>query len=96
MSSDGSSADENTSFSFFNVYLFLREIETETEHEQGRGREKERETQTPKQAAGSELSAQSPMGARTHKQWDRDLSRSQTLNWLSHPGAPRTHLNHCS
>ena len=42
---------------FFNVYLFLRQ--RETEHEQGRGRE--RETQNPKQAPGSEPSAQSPM-----------------------------------
>ena len=25
----------------------------------------------------------------THKQWAHDLSRSQMLNWLSHPGAPR-------
>ena len=39
---------------FFNVYLFLRE----TECERGRGRE--RGTQNPKQAPGSELSAQSP------------------------------------
>ena len=35
-----------------------RERERESEHEQGRGRE--RETQNPKQAPGSELSAQSP------------------------------------
>ena len=41
---------------FFNVYLFLRERESESE--QGRG--KERGRQNPKQAPGSELSAQSP------------------------------------
>uniref|UniRef100_A0ABI7Z845 Rho family-interacting cell polarization regulator 2 n=1 Tax=Felis catus TaxID=9685 RepID=A0ABI7Z845_FELCA len=41
---------------FFNVYLFLRQ--RETEHE--RGRVRERETQNPKQAPGSERSAQSP------------------------------------
>ena len=42
---------------FFNVYLFFeRERETECERERGR----ERETQNPKQAPGSELSAQSP------------------------------------
>ena len=35
------------------------ERETETEREQGRGRG--RETQNPKEAPGSELSAQSPM-----------------------------------
>ena len=38
--------------------MFLFTFETETEHEQGRGRERERETQNPKQAPGSELSAQ--------------------------------------
>ena len=38
---------------FFYVYLFLRQRET--------GSERERETQNPKQAPGSELSAQSPM-----------------------------------
>ena len=43
---------------FFNVYLFLRQ--RETEHERGEG-QRERETQNPKQAPGSELSAQSPM-----------------------------------
>ena len=39
---------------FFNIYSFLRDIE----HEWGRGRE--RETQNPRQAPGSEPSAQSP------------------------------------
>ena len=28
-------------------------------------------------------------GAWTHKPWDHDLSRSRTLNRLSHPGTPR-------
>ena len=45
-----SSHHPNTSFFFFNVYLFLRECEW------GIGRE--REAQNPKQAPGSELSAQ--------------------------------------
>ena len=32
-------------------------------------------------------------GAQTHKPWDHDLSRSWTLNWLSHPDTPRkSHL----
>ena len=43
---------------FFNVYLFLKQ--RETEHEGGRVRE--RETQKLKQAPGSELSAQGPVG----------------------------------
>ena len=41
----------------FNVDLFLRETKTECEWVRGQG---ERETQNPKQAPGSELSAQSP------------------------------------
>ena len=36
----------------------MRDIEGETENKLGRGRERERETQNPKQAPGSELSAQ--------------------------------------
>ena len=50
-----------TSSSFFNVYLFLRERERERERRMSRGgAERERETQNPKQAPGSEVSAQSP------------------------------------
>ena len=64
---------------FFNVYLFLRQ--RETEHE--RGRVRERETQNLKQAPGSELSAQSRRGARTHGPRDHDLSQSRTLNRLT-------------
>ena len=41
---------------FFNVYLFLRERDRVA----GKG-QRERETQNPKQAPGSELSAQSPL-----------------------------------
>ena len=48
----------------------------------------EREGDTESEAApGSELSAQSPTWARTHKLRDPDLSRSRTLNRLSYPGA---------
>ena len=39
--------------------LFILKRERETEHEWGRVREREGETQNPKQASGSELSAQS-------------------------------------
>ena len=39
-----------------------RERERERERDRGRGRERERETQNPKQALGSELSAQSDTG----------------------------------
>ena len=43
----------------FNVYLFLTERERERETARMSGGEAERETQNPKQAPGSELSAQS-------------------------------------
>ena len=69
---------------FFNVYWFLRERERECVSGEGA----EKETQNPKPAPSSELSAQSPRGARTHGPRDHDLSRSRTLNQLSHPGAP--------
>ena len=70
---------------FFNVYLFWGQ--RETEHERGRGRERGR------QRIGSRLQALSHhprarRGARTHRPRDHDLSRSRTLNRLSHPGAP--------
>ena len=41
------------------MFNFERDREIETECERGKGRE--RHTQNPKQAQGSELSAQSPM-----------------------------------
>ena len=35
-------------------------------------------------------------GAQTHELWDHDLGQSQTLNQLSHPGAPsKTHSLNC-
>ena len=52
----------------------------------GGGAESKRETEDPKQALCWRLRAQ--CGVRTHQPWDRDLSLSCTLNWLSHPGAP--------
>ena len=59
----------------------------ETEHEQGRGRERGRHR------IGNRLQAPSSLHragyqARTPGVWDHDLSRSRTLNRLSHPGAP--------
>ena len=58
----------------------------------GGGAEREGDTDSK---AGSGLSCQhtAQRGARTHELWDHDLSRSQTLNWLSHPGAPEWSLS---
>ena len=77
-------------FNFFNVYLFLRQ--RETEHEWRRVREKGRHRIWNRLQA---LSCQhrARCRARTHGPWDHDLSRSQTLNRLSHPGAPLINFN---
>ena len=47
-------------FNYFIIIIFLMFI-FEREREQAGERQRERETQNPKQAPGSELSAQSPM-----------------------------------
>ena len=60
----------------------------ETEHEQGRGRERGRQRiQSRLQALSCQHRA--GRGAWTHESWDHGLCWSQTLNRLSHPGAPR-------
>ena len=65
------------------MFIFERE---RNRAQAGEGQRK-RETQNPKQASGSELSAQSLM-ARTQELGDHDLSWSRTLNQLSHAGTP--------
>ena len=71
----------------FFLHLFIFERQRETEHEQGRGRERGRHRiRSRLQALGCQHRAQ--YGARTHEPWDHDLSRSRTLNRLSHPGTP--------
>ena len=63
-------------FNFFNVYLLLKERENMS----GGGAEKERETQNPKEATGSELTAQSPtQGSNPPTMRGHNLSRSQQL-----------------
>ena len=63
---------------FFNVLFVLWERETECEW--GRGRERGRHRIRNRLQA---LSCQhrAGCGARTHEPWNRDLSRSLTLNW---------------
>ena len=74
-----------SSLNYFFHCLFIFERQRDTEHEWGRGRE--RETQNLKQAPGSELTAPEPDVGLEPTNWDHDPSRSQMLNWLSHPGA---------
>ena len=75
------------SFSF-NVYLFLRERQSTSRGSAERERERQTDRQNSKHALSSELSAQSLTWSSTHKLRDHDMSRSQTLNWLSHPCTP--------
>ena len=77
---------EPSFYLFFNVHLFLRQ--RETEHERGRGRERGRHRIWSRFQA---LSCQhrTRHGARTHEPRDHDMSWSQKLNQLSHPGAPQ-------
>ena len=75
-------------FIFFSVLLtFERKKEREAKHKLEMGRERGRHRiRSRLQAPSRQHRAQ--CGAQTHKPWDRDLSRSQSLNRLSHPGAP--------
>ena len=71
------------------MFIFERQKERETTRA-GEGQRK-RETQNQKQDPGSKLLAQSltqGSNSQAFKLWDHDLSQSQPLNWLSHPGAP--------
>ena len=70
---------------FFNVYLFLRD--RERQHERGRGREIGRH-RTWRRLQALSCQHRARRGARTHKLWDHDLSRSWKLNQLSHLGTP--------
>lgn len=80
----------NIFFLFFNVYLFLRD--RERQHEWRRGRERGRHrTWSRLQALRCQHRAR--CGAGTHRPWNHDLSRSQTLNWLSPPDAPPSCYN---
>ena len=63
------------------------QVALEMEREQERGRERgRRRIRNRLQAPSCQHTAR--RGTRTHKPRDHDLSRSRTLNQLSHPGAP--------
>ena len=70
---------------FFNVYLFLRQRETEHEWERVRERGRHR-IWSRLQALSCQHRARH--GARAYEPQGHDLSWSQMLNPLSHPGAP--------
>ena len=70
---------------FLSVFIFERDRQSVSR----KGADRERETKNPKWVPGSELSAQSPMQGSTHQPRDHNLSRSQMLNQLSHPGTTK-------
>ena len=79
-----------------NVFMFIFLREGETERKQGRAAERERgrhRSRSGLQAPSCQHRAR--RGARTHELCDHDLSRSLTLNRLSHPGASRKSLLSC-
>ena len=74
-------------FNFWRLFSFKREREREreTECKQGRARERGRHRIGSRPQAVS-CQHKAGHGARTHKLWDHDLSRSWTFNQLSHLG----------
>ena len=74
-------------FLFFLTFIYFWDRERQSMNTGGAERERERHRiQNRLQALSSQHRAR--RGARTHGLRDRDLSRSQMLNWPSHPGAP--------
>ena len=74
---------------FLKVYLFILR-ETVHVDEQGRGRERERERESPRQAPRTEANTELDS---TNRDVTRAETKSQTLNCLSHPGAPDLFLS---
>ena len=66
------------------VYFWERERQTECKHDRGRERGRHR-IRSRLQVLSCQHKAQRK--ALTHEPWDHDLSPSQMLNRLSHPGA---------
>ena len=65
--------------------------ERETDHEQGRGKERGRHRIESRLQALS-CQRRASCGAQTHEPQDHDLSQSETLNGLRHPGVPQGKL----
>ena len=72
-------------FHFF-FLMFIFERQRERECKRGRGRQRGRPRIWSRLQAPS-CHRRAWRRTRTHKLWDHDLSWSQTLNQLSHPGA---------
>ena len=81
---------------FFQFLKYLFIFEKETQSTSRGGAERERETQILKRLQAPSCQHRARRGARTHEPPDGDLSRTQTLNRLSHPGAPSALISHRS
>ena len=71
-------------------FLFFSFFERERECEWGRGRDWETGSKGGSALTGWQQRARCRTW--THRLWDHDLSRSLTLNRLSHPGAPECYF----
>ena len=73
------------------IYFWEREREGERQNVSRVGAEREGDRIESRLQA---LSCQHRARCRTptHEPWDHELSRSWTVNWLSHPGVPIPHL----
>ena len=67
----------------------MRERERERDRQSMSGGGAEREGNTESEASSRLASTEPNAGFQTHELQDHDLSRSWTLNRLSHPGAPK-------
>ena len=75
----------------FSMFIYFSR-ERLTECEQGRGRERGRH-RIPSRLQAPSCQHRARREARTHKLWDHDLSGTQTINRLSHPGAPSGNIS---
>ena len=81
----------------FNIYVFIyvlilieRERQRERDNAGERGAEREGSHRIRSRLQALRCRDRARHGARTHEPWDHDLSWSQMVNWLSHPGAPES------
>ena len=71
---------------FFLTFIYFWDRERQSIN--GGGSEKEGDTESETGSRLWAVSTEPDTGLEPTEPWDHDLSRSRTLNWLSHPGAP--------
>ena len=68
--------------------MFTYFWERQRQNVSGLGAEREGDTESEVGSRLQAISTEPNVGLELTELWDHDLSQSQTLNWLSHPGAP--------